>query len=246
MIMAYAVCLDTFEGPLDLLINLIQKNKIDIYDIPIANITNQYLLQIRTWQDMDMDVASEFIVMAARLLEIKAKALLPKNEEDQDDGEDLQARLVRQLVEYKIFKEISSYFQMREQVELGAVYRDPEYIPQNIEAVPLVIDPYSLEQCFKRLLFQKEEELEAIAPPQKIIRELFSIEEKIAEITKILVQAGAAGVNFSELLRPDISREEVVVTLLSLLEMVKTSGLRLLQNRVFIDFQIHREVENNE
>lgn len=244
--MAYAVCLDTYEGPLDLLINLIQKNKIDICDIPIATITNQYLLQIRTWQDMDMDVASEFIVMAARLLEIKAKALLPKNEEDQEDADDLQARLVRQLVEYKIFKEISHYFQMREQVELGAIYRDPEYIPQNTEAVPLVIDPYSLEQCFKRLLFQKEEELEAIAPPQKIIRELFSIEEKIAEITEILVRAGSAGVNFSELLHPDISREEVVVTLLSLLEMVKTSGLRLLQNRVFIDFKIHKEVENHE
>ncbi|MBP8865885.1 MAG: segregation/condensation protein A, partial [Acetobacterium sp.] len=75
--MAYAVSLETFEGPLDLLINLIQKNKIDICDIPIATITNQYLLQIRTWQDMDMDVTSEFIVMAARLLEIKAKALLP-------------------------------------------------------------------------------------------------------------------------------------------------------------------------
>lgn len=244
--MAYAVSLDGFEGPLDLLINLIQKNKIDIYDIPISTITNQYLLQIRTWQDMDMDVASEFIVMAARLLEIKAKALLPKNEEEKEDEEDLQAKLVRQLVEYKIFKEISHYFQSREQEELSVIYRDPEYIPQNMEEAPLVIDPYSLEQCFKRLLFQKEEELEAMAPPQKIIRELFSIEEKIAEITEILVQAGTAGVSFSELLHPDISREEVVVTLLSLLEMVKTSGLRLLQNRVFIDFKIHREVEKNE
>lgn len=244
--MAYAVSLDGFEGPLDLLINLIQKNKIDICDIPISTITNQYLLQIRTWQDMDMDVASEFIVMAARLLEIKAKALLPKNEEAKEDEEDLQAKLVRQLVEYKIFKEISYYFQLQEQRELGAIYRDPEYIPQNMEEAPLVIDPYSLEQCFKRLLFEREEEIEAMAPPQKIIRELFSIEEKIAEITEILVQAGASGVSFSELLHPDICREEVVVTLLSLLEMVKTSGLRLLQNRVFIDFQIHREVEKNE
>jgi len=244
--MAYAVSLDGYQGPLDLLINLIQKNKIDICDIPIASITNQYLLQIRSWQDMDMDVASEFVVMAARLLEIKAKALLPKSDDEQEDAEDLKAILVRQLVEYKIFKEISRYFQIREQVELSTVYRDPEYIPQNIEEVPLVIDPNTLEQCFKRLLFQKEEELEAIAPPQKIIRELFNIEEKIAEITDVLIQAGAAGVSFSELLHPEISREEVVVTLLALLEMVKISGLRLLQNRVFIDFQIHREVENDE
>lgn len=244
--MAYAVSLETFEGPLDLLISLILKNKIDICDIPIATITNQYLLQIRTWQDMDMDVASEFIVMAARLLEIKAKALLPKNEEEKEDAEELQAKLVRQLVEYKIFKEISRYFQSREQKELCAIYRDPEYIPQNLEETPLVIDPYSLEQCFKQLLFQKETETESIQPPQKIIRELFSIEEKIEEIIDKLVQAGAAGVSFSELLHPDISREEVVVTLLSLLEMVKTNGLRLLQNRVFIDFQIQREVDDNE
>lgn len=243
--MAYAVKVEHFEGPMDLLIHLIQKNKIDIYDISIAEITNQYLNQIKTWQTLDMDVASEFIVMAARLLEIKAKALLPKNEDQTEDEEDLQAKLIRQLVEYKIFKEISAYFQTREQQELQAIYRDPEYIPQNEEEAPLVIDPFSLEQCFKRLLFQREEEIEAIAPPQQIIRELFSIEEKIAEITDILVQAGESGVSFSELLRPDISREEVVVTLLSLLEMVKTSGLRLLQNRVFIDFQIRREVENH-
>ncbi|AFA47756.1 segregation and condensation protein A [Acetobacterium woodii] len=244
--MAYAVSLETFEGPLDLLISLILKNKIDICDIPIATITNQYLLQIKTWQDMDMDVASEFIVMAARLLEIKAKALLPKNEEEKEDAEELQAKLVRQLVEYKIFKEISRYFQSREQAELCVIYRDPEYIPQNLEETPLVIDPYSLEQCFKQLLFQKESETEIVQVPQKIIRELFSIEEKIAEILDKLVQAGAAGVSFSELLHPDISREEVVVTLLSLLEMVKTNGLRLLQNRVFIDFWIQREEDDNE
>lgn len=243
--MAYAVRLEHFEGPLDLLIHLIQKNEIDIYDIPIAAITNQYLLQIKNWQSLDLDVASDFIVMAARLLEIKARALLPKSQDQKEDEEDLKEKLVRQLVEYKIFKDISAYFQAREHRELGAIYRDPEYIPENEEKAPLVIDPFSLEQCFKQLLFQKEAEIEAIAPPQKIIRELFSIEEKIAEITEALIRAGETGVSFSELLHPDISREEVVVTLLSLLEMVKTSGLRLVQNRVFIDFHIQREVANH-
>jgi segregation and condensation protein A len=243
--MAYAVSLETFEGPLDLLISLIQKNKIDIYDIPIATITNQYLQQIKSWQDMDLDVASEFIIMAARLLEIKAKALLPKNEDKTEDAEDLEKKLIRQLIEYKIFKEISQYFQNREQYELRAVYRDPEYLPVKEEYAPLNIDPLMLEECFKRLITQKEE-AEVQVPPQKIIRELFSIEEKIEEIIGILTQAGEAGVAFSELLHPDISREEVVVTLLSLLEMVKTRGLSLLQNRVFIDFRIKREEEQHE
>jgi segregation and condensation protein A len=243
--MGYAVSLQGFEGPMDLLIHLIQKNKIDICDIPIAAITNEYLAQIKTWQDMDMEIASDFIVMAARLLEIKAKALLPQNKEPGEDEEDIQAKLVRQLVEYKVFKEISAYLKSREERELGAVYRDPEYIPVNEQETPLEIDPVALEHCFKRLLFQQEEEAEVIAPPQKIIRELFSIEEKILEITEALIQAGNQGVSFSDLLHPDITRDEVVVTLLSLLEMVKTSGLRLVQNRVFIDFQIEREVENN-
>lgn len=243
--MGYAVSLQGFEGPMDLLIHLIQKNKIDICDIPIAAITNEYLAQIKTWQDMDMEIASDFIVMAARLLEIKAKALLPQNKEPGEDEEDIQAKLVRQLVEYKVFKEISAYLKSREERELGAVYRDPEYIPENEQETPLEIDPVALEHCFKRLLFQQEEEAEVIAPPQKIIRELFSIEEKILEITEALIQAGNQGVSFSDLLHPDITRDEVVVTLLSLLEMVKTSGLRLVQNRVFIDFQIEREVENN-
>lgn len=231
---------------MDLLISLIQKNKIDIYDIPIATITNQYLQQIKSWQDMDLDVASEFIIMAARLLEIKAKSLLPKNEDKTEDDEDLEKKLVRQLIEYKIFKEISHYFQNREQRELCSVYRDPEYLPVDEERTSLTIDPLMLEQCFKQLILQKAEENEAAPPPQQIIRELFSIEEKIEEITGILMQAGPAGVTFSELLHPDISREEVVVTLLSLLEMVKISGLRLLQNRVFIDFHIHREEAQNE
>ncbi|MBK5244092.1 MAG: segregation/condensation protein A [Eubacteriaceae bacterium] len=241
--MGYAVSLESFEGPLDLLIHLIQKNKIDIYDIPIAEITKQYLLQIKDWKKLDMDVASDFIVMAARLLEIKSRMLLPITEEETEDEESLQARLVRQLVEYKIFKEISVFLGTREQWELCAIYRDPEYIFQNEDTEPIVLDPMALMQSFQSLLLLKEEEIEAIVPPQKIVRDLFNVEEKITEIMEALIRCGEAGLSFSELLHPEISREEVVVTLMALLEMVKTSGLRLEQNRVFIDFQIKREEE---
>jgi len=241
--MGYAVSLEGFEGPLDLLIHLIQKNKIDIYDIPISEITKQYLHQIKVWKKLDMELASDFIVMAARLLEIKSRMLLPKTEIESEDEEDLQARLVRQLVEYKIFKEISAYLGTREQRELCAVYRDPEYIPQNEDEEPLILDPMALMQGFQSLLLLREEDREAIVPPQKIVRELFNVEATIIEITTALIECGAVGLSFSELLHPDISRQEVVVTLLALLEMVKTSGLRLEQNRVFIDFQIRREVE---
>lgn len=241
--MGYAVNLERFEGPLDLLIHLIQKNEIDIYDIPIAEITKQYLFQIKAWKKLDMEVASDFIVMAARLLEIKSRMLLPKREEETEDEDSLKARLVRQLIEYKIFKDISAYLGTREQRELCSIYRDPEYILQNEDKEPLVLDPIALMQSFQRLLLLKEEDVEVIVPPQEIIRELFNVEEKIDEITEALIICGDTGLSFSELLHPDISREEVVVTLLALLEMVKTSGVRLEQNQIFIDFQIRREVE---
>jgi len=243
--MGYAVSLESFEGPLDLLIHLIQKNKIDIYDIPINEITKQYLLQIKDWKKLDMEVASDFIVMAARLLEIKSRMLLPISEVETEDEEDLQARLVRQLVEYKIFKEISAYLGTREQHLLCAIYRDPEYIFENEDKEPIVLDPMALMQCFRGLLLLKEEEVEAIVPPQKIVRELYNVEEKINEIKEALIRSGEAGLSFSELLHPEISREEVVITLLALLEMVKTNGLRLEQNRVFIDFLIKREDVNH-
>ena len=126
---SYEVSLEKFEGPLDLLIHLIQKNKIDIYDIPIAEITNQYLAHIEKWRELDMEVASEFVVMASKLLEIKSRMLLPRAKDEEEDEEDLKEKLVRQLIEYKIFKNISTYLEERECAELHAVYKDPEYIP---------------------------------------------------------------------------------------------------------------------
>jgi segregation and condensation protein A len=127
--MSLAVNLNGFEGPLDLLIHLIQKNKVNICEISIVEITHQYMEQMKEWQKMNLEIASEFVLMASRLLEIKAKALLPKTKTDEETPEDLEKKLVRQLMEYKIFKEISLYLKEREEVELLAVYKDPEYLP---------------------------------------------------------------------------------------------------------------------
>ncbi|MEF9919166.1 MAG: segregation/condensation protein A, partial [Eubacterium sp.] len=138
--MSYAVSLKKFEGPLDLLIHLIQKNKIDIYDIPIAEITEEYLKHITTWRDLDMEVASEFVVMAARLLEIKSGMLLPRVKTEEESEEDLREKLVKQLIEYKVFKNISAFLERREQSERHAFYKDPEYIPEITEDVEIEID----------------------------------------------------------------------------------------------------------
>ena len=139
--MSLAVNLNGFEGPLDLLIHLIQKNKVNICEISIVEITRQYMEQMKEWQKMNLEIASEFVLMASRLLEIKAKALLPKITTDEETPEDLEKRLLRQLMEYKIFKEISLYLKEREEVELLAVYKDPEYLPISYQPEALSIDP---------------------------------------------------------------------------------------------------------
>lgn len=236
--MSYAVSLTGFEGPLDLLIHLIQKDKIDICEISISEITHHYLQQIKKWQQMDLEIASEFVVMAARLLEIKAKSLLPGTKTDENE-EDLEAKLLQQLAEYKIFKEISEYLREREARELMAIYKDPEYIEKEKVKEKLIIDPDMLADVFRRMVLIEENK----KPPASynMIRELFSIEEKIEMITKALKKAGQAGLNFKDLLATNISREEVVVTLLALLEIVKMQEIKLVQEHVFWDFSIKKE-----
>jgi segregation and condensation protein A len=239
--MSLAVNLNGFEGPLDLLIHLIQKNKVNICEISIVEITRQYMEQMKEWQKMNLEIASEFVLMASRLLEIKAKALLPKTKTDEETPEDLEKKLVRQLMEYKIFKEISLYLKEREEVELLAVYKDPEYLPISHQPEAIAIDPFQLAEALRKVLIKKEATQEEPLVQQEIIKEIFSIEDKIVEITKFLRDAGDEGMSFTDLLHPGICREEVVVILLSLLEMVKFNGVRLFQERLFYDFSIQGE-----
>ncbi len=130
--MTINIKLQNFEGPFDLLFHLIEKNEVDIYDIPIADITNQYLEYIYEMESLDLEVASEFIVMAATLLQIKSKMLLPKQKRDLDelaaDDEDPRAELVEKLIEYKKYKEVSNVLQKREDVYSKLFYKDAEII----------------------------------------------------------------------------------------------------------------------
>ncbi len=236
--MGYAVSLNGFEGPLDLLIHLIKKEKIDIGDIAISEITHHYLEQIKKWQELDLEIASEFVVMAARLLEIKAKSLLPGTKIEEEE-EDLEAKLLQQLVEYKIFKEISGYLKEREAQELMAIYKDPEYIEKDQVQEKLRIDPILLAEAFKKILAKEKTKIPPT--PHKVFAELFTIDEKIEIIAIELQKAGKKGLYFKDFLRPNMTREEVVVSLLALLEIVKTQEIKLLQECVFGDISIKRE-----
>lgn len=235
--MGYAVSLDGFEGPLDLLIHLIKKDKIDIGGISISEITHDYLEQIKKWQKLDLEIASEFVLMAARLLEIKAKSLLPGTKVEEE--EDLEVRLFQQLKEYQIFKEISGYLRERQARELMAIYKDPDYIEKDQSLEKLNIDPILLAEAFKKIITKEDHQPPPV--PHRVFRELFSLEEKIEMIEQALEQAGRKGLSFKAFLTAQMTREEVVITLLALLEIVKRQAIKLSQDHLFGDISIERK-----
>jgi len=226
--------IDEFEGPLDLLLQLIQKNKIDIYDIPIFKITKQYNDHIKKWQDMNMHVASEYIVMAARLLEMKSAMLVPTLQETEESAEDLREKLLAQLLEYQLFKKVSDYFRPLEKRAQNVFFKDPEDISIDSEETLNTIDLDVLIGCYRRLEAQNEEEdvpLEA-----EIVREEFLVEEKMKVIYEAL--QGQDQMSFQTLLHQGISRKEVMVTFLALLELFKTHQITLYQAHLFGDIMI--------
>ncbi|HEX3030807.1 MAG TPA: segregation/condensation protein A [Bacillota bacterium] len=245
--MAYQIRLEAFEGPFDLLFHLIEKNEIDIYDIPIAEVTEQYLEYLDQMQKLDLDIASEFLVMAATLLSIKARMLLPKPPREEPEGEegvDPRDELVERLLEYKKFKEVAEFLKEKETFQ-GKVYtrsNDEEmyaslFSPDN----PLEgIDLKDLLGALQEVLNRVEEDL----TPAEIPREEFSIRDKMREIARRLV-FNPNGIPFSQLFaRKHITRVEVVVTFLALLELIKLKKVAIHQSRVFGDITVYGRRED--
>src|SRR5699024_10331028 len=143
------------EGPFDLLLHLIRKDKIDILDIPIAKITNQYLNYIEEVTANNIELSSEFIVMASQLVHIKSKMLLPPEEDAEGNELDPREELAQKIYEYKIFKEISSYIEEKEKIQLQVFYKDPEYIGED-HGVVTAIDIGSLYKAFKKVIAQSK------------------------------------------------------------------------------------------
>lgn len=236
----YAVNLEKFEGPLDLLIHLISVNKIDIYDIPIAEITHQYLDYIHTWQEFDMEIASEFVVMASKLLEIKSRMLLPRSEEEVPE-EDARNSLVRQLLEYRIYKSISEEIGAREEAERGAVYKDPEYI-RDLPKADTVIEISTLElaSAFARVFSGYSDAVTFREYSGEIVREVYTVEEKIQFIDNQFAENHCHELKFSRLFADRVERPEVVVTFMAILELYKTGRIAMSQNRLFQEIMLWR------
>lgn len=228
-----------FEGPLDLLLHLIKKSKMEIFDIEISEITNQYLNYIKSMTDMNLDIASEYLVMASELIEMKSKKLLPKSEEKEEDEEveDPEVVLKRRLAEYQKYKESTNVFRDLEKNRSSYYTKAPESLKKySLEKLENdgSVDVYDLLDAFQKLLERQE-----FNKPKntKIARKELSVKERIVKIRDIL--RVNKRVNFVELF-DDFSKPYVVVTFLSVLEMVKSREINIKQDNNFSDIYIER------
>ena len=216
--------LDHFEGPLDLLLHLISKNKINIYDIPIAQILEQYMAVLNEARTMDMDIAGDFIAMAAQLVYIKSKMLLPKHEDT--DPEDPRAQLVEMLLEYQRIKLATPY--LRQQGEFGRdIFTKPPEAARSLAPREYRHTPQDLVRAGRNLLRRAERRVppSAHAFSDIVGRETVPVGEKIAQILKQFLRHSK--LQFARLFRSVRSRSEAVATFLAVLELSKTRRIRI-------------------
>lgn len=220
----YDFKLDIFEGPLDLLLHLIEKNQIDIYDIPIVHITSQYMEILNTWNQFDIVYSSEFLVMAATLLQIKSRLLLPKsNGNDEQTIDDPRDELVNRLVEFKRIKELTLV--LDERVSEGSyVFNRPEELSEIGIDVVCSVEWDALVACFQKV-HERYNRPEIEVPKVTLEREEYTLEQGIEDV--LLVTRGKQ-VSCMELFEKTTSKEEGVVTFLALLELMKRQLLRII------------------
>ena len=231
--MSYKIKIETFEGPFDLLLHLVEKNQVDIYDIPITKITEQYLDYIRQLNEIDLEVTSEFLLMAATLIEIKSRMLLPVNkgtgvtlEEELDPRGDL----VRRMLEYKKFKEISQQPKLREEYSNKIISKKREEIVFDNDKDSLKdIDLDELINAFNKLIFRQKSisKNQPVHNVRKIHRDVVTIEEKITEILCLLEHRES--INFNELFSIETSKVELITTFLAILELIKIKKVMIVQ-----------------
>lgn len=233
--------LDVFEGPLDLLLHLIEKNKYNIFDIPIVEITQQYLEYLDAMEEDDMDVMSEFLVMAATLISIKSKMLLPKEEEtEEEEEEDPRAELVKSLLEYKMYKYASLELKDMSIDASNAYFKSPS-IPKEVKEVKEEVDPaeligdltmQKLSQIFQTLL---RREIDRVDPVRSkfgtITRDEIRLEDKMVEIRNEI--KGLRSINFRTLLGKKRGKMNIIVSFLAILELMKTGALIIRQEEMF-------------
>jgi segregation and condensation protein A len=230
----YTFRLEGFEGPLDLLLHLIQKNELDIFNIPISLITEQYLEYLQLMKVLNLDVAGEYLLMASTLLHMKSKMLLPKSSEgEEEEEEDPRAELVRRLLEYQKYKNAALEMEKRPLLDRDVFIRltsaEPEEEP---EEERIEVNLFELLEAFRQVL-------ERVKPEtvHEVILEHMSVEDKIQEILALLEKENRS-MAFHRLFPEQASRRVVVITLLAILELVKMKRIRIFQLALFETIRI--------
>lgn len=247
--MGIPVKLQVFEGPLDLLLHLIDKNKIDIYDIPIVEITNQYMEYIKAMEKEDLNVMSEFLVMAATLLDIKCRMLLPKEVNEDGEEEDPRQELVEQLLEYKMYKHMSYELKDRQVEGERSLYKKPT-IPEEVLGY---VQPVDMDELLGDLTLSKlhcifkdvmKRQVDKIDPVRskfgKLEREEVTLPEKLEYVT--MYAGGHKTFSFRELLEKQSSKVQIVVTFLAVLQLMKEGVICISQEQPFDDIVITSNV----
>jgi len=230
--MEYGIKLEIFEGPMELLLHLIQKNDLDIYDIPISKITSEYLAYIDIMKNLNLEVAGDFLVMAATLMKIKSRMLLPSHDND-EESEELKNELVNRILEYKKFKEASKMLQtnLENRKDIFSRNMEPEFKEADF-GVEVTI--FNLLDAFRTVLEK------ARMTPKEIIKEECTVEEKVK---LILLELGARQyLAFFSLFGEDETKRSVIVTFLAMLELLKTGQISVKQDKSFGEIRIYRKV----
>ena len=243
--MGIPVKLQVFEGPLDLLLHLIDKNKIDIYDIPIVEITNQYMEYINAMEQEDLNIMSEFLLMAATLLDLKCKMLLPKEVNEEGEEEDPRAELVMRLLEYKKFRLMSEELKDLETGADRVFYKDPTIPPEVKEyEEPVDLDKLldgvtltKLQKIFESVMKRQQDKIDPVRSTFGTIKkDPVSLEDKI---TSVLGYARKhRKFSFRQMLERQADKVEVVVAFLAILELMKIGKIHLTQEHTFDDMWI--------
>jgi len=237
----YPVRLQNFEGPLDLLLHLIRKHELNVYDIPIALVTQQYLEYLDLMQEMNLDIAGEFLVMAATLIHIKSRTLLPRPDPTQDDPEeDPREALVRRLLEHQKYKAAAELLHEKE-IERSAQWGRPDGRLAGVVGEPpepeIEVDLFSLMAAFRQVLERARHRPVVVLPPERI-----SIEDRIEQLLQRLSETDACG--FEELFIDVATRSGMIVTFLALLEMIRMKYIRVFQQANFGPIRVYKRARD--
>ena len=233
----YKINLSTFEGPLDLLLFFIKRDELDIYDIPISDITSEFMEYLELMERLDLEIAGDFILMASTLMQIKAKMLLPKEKNEKGEEIDPRMDLVNALLEYKRYKEMSEELSIQEMQQRRIKYRgnyigDEKKDPDELDTLLKNISIYDLIKAFKKAME---------TPPEEHVHQIERFNVTIEEQINDVLEKTASGkeVPFVELIKGMVEKLRIVVTFIALLELVKMGKVGLKESTEFNDFVIY-------